>query len=185
MASCASCPEDPCAPLPAPSALEKHAEELLCAGRPAEARALFFQAMRGQDRPFLSWIGVARASVALGDCPTADTAVGQAMQLNPGSAAATDLVGRTVLMIAQERGQAGRGQALMADAILSRAERIAPDTPKIAYHRGLAHLVANDPRRAIGFLERAARSDPSDASARQALAVARERAGVRVAPAAE
>jgi predicted Zn-dependent protease len=136
--------------------------------------------MRGQERPFLAWIGVARASVAMGDLATADLAVAQAIQVDPGSAASTDLVGRTVLMIARDRGEAGRSQALMADAILSRAERLDPELPNVAYHRGLAHLAADDPRGAVILLERATATDPANQDVRAALVLAYKRVGARV-----
>jgi predicted Zn-dependent protease len=133
--------------------------------------------MRGQERPFLSWIGVARASITLGDLQTAELAIGQAMQNQSGSAESVDLVARTMLMIAQARGDGGRGQAMMADALFRQAERIEPDLPKLAYHRGLAHLAANDPGVAAALLERAAAADPQDANALQALLIAWERSG--------
>jgi predicted Zn-dependent protease len=142
-----------------------------------EARAIFFQAMRGQDRPFLSWIGVARASIAMGDLRTADVAIGQAMQTNPGNAASIDLVARTLLMVAQAMGEGGRSQALMADALFRSAERADPDLPKLAYHRGLAHLAANEATVAVPLLERAATIDPGDENALRALLIAYERSG--------
>src|SRR5688572_14550800 len=87
-----ACASSPPAGVPASSGLERMGEQALREGRAAEARALFFQAMRGQDRPFLAWIGVARASIAVGDLQTAEIAIGQAMQTDPGSAASVDLV---------------------------------------------------------------------------------------------
>ena len=71
-------------------------------------------------------------------------------------------MGRTLLMLAQARGESGRSQAIMADMMFQRAERLDPDLPKLAYHRGLAHLAANEPAPAVILLERAVQADPVD-----------------------
>lgn len=163
--------------VPAPTALERSGEQALAEGRAAEARGLFFQAMRGQQCPFVAWIGVARSSLALGDMKTTDVAISQAMQTNPGTAGALDLVGRTLLMQAQQLGEGGRSQALMADALFDRAERMDPSTRKIAYHRGLAHLAANDAAGASVLLERAMAADGAEGDTVQALLLAYERSG--------
>jgi predicted Zn-dependent protease len=133
--------------------------------------------MRGCDQPFVAWIGVARSSIEMRDLRTAEIAIAQAMQTNPGSAEAVDLVARTVLMLAQALGEQGRAQAMTADAMFARAERLDPGLPKLAYHRGLAHLAANDPGGAVALLERASTSDPGDANALRALLIAYERSG--------
>jgi Tfp pilus assembly protein PilF len=172
-----------CARTPAPSGLppatrvERCGEQALREGRAVEARAMFFEAMRGQKCPFLSWIGVARASLALSDVKTAEIAISQAMQTNPGTAASFELVGRTVLMVAQARGEGGRGQALMADALLDRAQRMDPSIRRISYHRGLARLAANDAASAVTFLEAAIAVEGQDADVVDALMLAYQRTG--------
>jgi predicted Zn-dependent protease len=131
--------------------------------------------MRGQRCPYLSWIGVARSSLDVGDVRTAEVAVTQAMQVDPGTAASADLTGRTLLMVAQARGDAGRSQALTADMMFQRAARLEPKWPRIAYHRGLAHLAANRPVEAAILLEGAVAADPADDNAVRALLLAYER----------
>jgi predicted Zn-dependent protease len=160
-----------------PTELERAGDQALVSGKPDEARPIFLQAMRGQQRPFLAWIGVARSSIAMGDSNTAQMALGQAMQNDPGCAASADLLGRTLLMLSQTLGEDGRGQAVMADMMFQRAERIQPDFPKLAYHRGLARLSANEPGPAAVFLERAVQADPSDTNAPRALLIAYGRTG--------
>jgi predicted Zn-dependent protease len=172
-AGCACPPEPPLCP----STLEKMGDQALLAGKPDEARAIFFQAMRGQQKPFLAWVGVARSSIAMGDAGTAQIGLGQAMQNDPGTAAASDLLGRTLLMLAQALGENGRGQAVMADMMFQRAERLDPKFPKLAYHRGLARLAANEPGPAAILLERAVQEDPSDGNAPRALLIAYGRTG--------
>ena len=174
ISGCSSCPPKG---LPASNCLERSGEQALAQGRPAEARAIFFQAMRGSDQPFVAWIGVARSSIAMQDLRTAEIALAQAMQTNPGSAASIDLIGRTMLMLAQAMGEGGRTQALTADALFTRAERLDPELPKLDYHRGLAHLAANDAGGAVALLERAATADPNDENALRALLIAYGRAG--------
>lgn len=169
---CASAPR---AETSAPGEADRAGERALDAGRPDEARALFFEAMRCQKRPFLSWVGVARASIAMGDLRTAELALGQAMQMDPRSAASADLMGRTLLMLAEARGESGSSQAIMADMMFQRAERLDPNLPKLSYHRGLAHLAANQPGPAVILLERAAQADPSDENTVRALLIAYER----------
>jgi pentatricopeptide repeat protein len=160
-----------------PTALEQAGDRALLAGKPDEARAIFFQAMRGQQKPFLAWIGVARASIAMGDSTTAQLGIGQAMQNDPGTAASADLVGRTLLMLSQGLGEEGRGHAVMADMMFQRVEKLQPSFPKLAYHRGLTHLAANDPLPAVVLLERAMKEDPSDTNAPRALLIAYGRTG--------
>jgi pentatricopeptide repeat protein len=113
----------------------------------------------------------------MGDSATAQLALGQAMQNDPGTAESSDLVGRTLLMLAQNLGEAGRGQAVMADMMFTRAERLQPGFPKLAYHRGLARLAANEPGPASLLLERAMQTDPSDVNAPRALLIAYGRTG--------
>lgn len=132
--------------------------------------------MRGQSRPFVSWIGVARASIAMGDFRTAEIGVTQAMQTDPGTAASADLLGRTLLMIAEGRGEAGRSQALTADLMFQRVARLDPKWPNLAYHRGLAHLAANQPAEAVVLLESAVAADFSNDEAVRALLLAYGRA---------
>jgi predicted Zn-dependent protease len=163
--------------MPCPTGLETAGDRALVEGRPDEARALFFQAMRGQQRPFLAWIGVARASIAMGDAGTTQLALTQAMQNDPGCAASADLIGRTMLMLAQGLGEGGRPDAIMADSMFQRAQRQDPTFPKIAYHRGLAQLIANQPALAVPLLELAMRQDPADGNAGQALLLAYGRTG--------
>ena len=176
VAGCASPPEPAAC---CPTSLERSGDQALVAGRPDEARAIFLQAMRGQKRPFLAWIGVARASVAMGDPATAELALGQAMQNDPGSAESSELLGRTLLMLAQWLGEEGRGQAIMADLMFQRTERLKPSFPKLAYHRGLTRLAANEPGPAALLLERAMQADPSDQNAPRALLIAYGRTGQR------
>ena len=168
-----------CCPPPAktscPGEADCAGDRALNEGRPDEARALFFESMRGKKRPFWSWVGVARASIAMGDLRTAELALGQAMQMDPGTASSADLTGRTLLMLAQARGESGRSQANMADLMFQRAERLDPTLPKLAYHRGLAHLAANQPGPAVLLLERAAQADPGDENTVRALLIAYER----------
>jgi predicted Zn-dependent protease len=152
-------------------------DQALSAGRPDEARTIFLQAMRGQPRPFVAWVGVARSSIAMGDSQTAQLAIGQAMQSDPGTAQSADLLGRTLLMLAQGLGEEGRGQAIMADMMFQRVDHLDPAYPKLAYHRGLARLAANEPAPAAVFLERAVQSDPSDTNAPRALLIAYGRSG--------
>jgi predicted Zn-dependent protease len=160
-----------------PSELELAGDRALLQGRPDEARAIFLQAMRGQQKPFLAWIGVARASIAMRDVQTAQLALAQGMQNDPGTARSADLVGRTLLMLAQELGEAGRSQALMADLMFQKVERLEPKLPKLSYHRGLARLAANEPGPAAILLERAVAEDPNDVRAAQALMLAYGRSG--------
>lgn len=113
----------------------------------------------------------------MNDVRTAQIALSQAMQTNPGTAASSDLIGRTLVMLAQILGAGGRSQALMADMMFQRAEKLDPATPKIAYHRGLARLAANEPEQAAILLERALQLEPGDDAAARALLLAYERSG--------
>jgi len=82
-----------------------------------------------------------------------------------------------MLMLAQGLGQGGRPDAIMADSMFQRAQRLDPAFPKIAYHRGLAHLIANQPAIAVPLLETAMSQDPADANAGRALLLAYGRTG--------
>ncbi len=162
---CASAPKG----LPDPSGLAANGERSLNEGRADEARALFYEAMRGEERPFLAWIGVARASIALGDLETAEAAMSQALRYDFGSGASADLLGRTALMLAQALGRKGRGQALVAASMFNRARRLDPSLPRLTYHQGLAHLVAAQPEIAEPMLERAWEEAPGSADVLHAL----------------
>ena len=167
----AACSSGPPRGLPDPSALQARGEALISEGHAREALELFRQAFStSQGSRFISAIGLARASIALGDWKGYESSLQIAMTFSPGSPEADDLLGRTMLEAARRlKDDLARQNAALAASFFTRARSRAPDIPGLSYHMGLAMVLQGRYRESVRYLEASLRENPGLTAAMDVL----------------
>ncbi len=155
---CRSAPERG---LPTATVLETRAAQSLEEGRIEEAQALFSAALEQSRPPFLAAVGLARVALRSGDERLFETAMEDALRVAPRTPEAQELCGRTLLEAARASAPPKRRQrALLSATLLGQAQRLAPELPRLAYHTGIAELLAGEAQAAVPLLEIASAEEP-------------------------
>lgn len=148
--------------MPKATALETRAAQSLEEGRVEEARALFSEALTQSRPPFLAAVGLARVALRSGDERLFETAMEDALRTAPRTPEAQELCGRTLLEAARASAAPKRRQrALLAATLLGQAQQQAPELPRLAYHTGIAELLAGEAPAAVTLLEIAYAEEPA------------------------
>lgn len=143
-----------------PDARRHYANALWERGRQREALEQLHEALRLSSDDDRLLARAAEMHLALGDIDTAKAAVGEALDLNPQSAAAWALRGRVML-------RAGQPRQALAD--LQRALAYAPDNRQILLDLAEVYRRLDEPQRALANLQSLADSYPPGEEPQQVL----------------
>ncbi|SEJ29329.1 Flp pilus assembly protein TadD, contains TPR repeats [Sphingomonas sp. OV641] len=139
-----------------PAALQRYADLLMSADRPAEAapvyRRIIDQAKGAAD--WSVWLQYGAALDEAGDWPRAHRALQEAVRLAPEEPLALNYLGYAQIVHGEPVGP--------AQALLEKASRLKPEDAAITDSLGWAYYLSGEPKRALPLIERAAAASPTD-----------------------
>ncbi len=144
------------------AALQRYADLLMTADRPAEAAPVYRRIIDGEGRAdWAAWMQYGAALDEAGDWPRAHVALAQAVKLAPEEPLALNYLGYAQIVHGEPVGP--------AQALLEKASKLKPEDAAITDSLGWAYYLAGEPRRALPLIERAAAASPTDVEVNEHL----------------
>ena len=138
------------------AALQRHADLLMSADRPAEAAPIYRRIIdQAKERADWSiWLQYGAALDEAGDWPRARRALAEAVRLAPDEPLALNYLGYAQIV---------HGEPVApAQALLEKASRLKPEDAAITDSLGWAYYLSGEPNRALPLIEQAAAASPTD-----------------------
>lgn len=136
-------------------ALQRYADLLAGAGRPADAAPVYRRIIdQAGGADWSLWLQYGAALDEAGDWPGAHRALAQAVRLAPDEPLTLNYLGYAQISHGEPVGP--------AQALLEKASRLKPQDAAITDSLGWAYYLSGEPRRALPLIERAAAASPTD-----------------------
>lgn len=144
-------------------ALQRHADLLMTADRPAEAAPVYRRLIDKSDgkADWSAWLQYGAALDEAGDWPRAHRALAEAVKLAPEEPLALNYLGYAQIVHGEPVGP--------AQALLEKASKLKPEDAAITDSLGWAYHLSGEPRRALPLIERAAVASPTDVEVNEHL----------------
>lgn len=144
-----------------PAALQRQADLLMTADRPAEAAPVYRRLIDKGRSDWSTWLQYGAALDEAGDWPRARDALTRAVTLAPNEPLALNYLGYARIVHGEPVGP--------PQAMLKRASALKPKDAAITDSLGWSYHLAGEPRRALPLIERAAAASPTDVEVNEHL----------------
>jgi Flp pilus assembly protein TadD len=143
------------------AALQRHADLLMAADRPAEAAPVYRRLIDAGKPGWSDWLQYGAALDESGDWPDAHRALAEAVKLAPEEPLALNYLGYAQIVHGEPVGP--------AQALLEKASKLKPDDAAITDSLGWAYHLSGETGRALPLIERAALASPTDVEVNEHL----------------